>query len=630
MKRLKFLDLNIARRTWPMNDENFSLKARRTTRIPLRIPVQLITEENGSTQTVDGWTMIVNVHGARIECKRPFVLHEEVLLQIPSNGKAQKGTVVWASAAANNKGNFEFGLELASPENLWGIVFPPTDWNTNRATAAAELGDPPIKAEPRVVSPQSDPLYTGEQCPVETPHQNQAAEPAGQPGFPAIPIVPAEPAGTPAQESCPVSDHAPRTLDLSSELLSLPSDGHSQPANGEQESKGAWPTRASEPERAGIGSNPVLEAAAAAPIAPPPEPLRSETPPSRSGLAAPASPLPGAEGNQTGQAAATDRLSAFFNELVESALQARLLRLMERLAVQVETRIAAVETSTLAHMEQQIHGVIAAQRERLEAHAAEVVMSRQQLVEQNLQKLRQEADADALRRHQETLQRAETLWTSVRQRIGQELPPIEKQFVEQCRGQTEQLLASRTEELDRRCSERSQEADQYVSQRMETIVEENTGRFVAQVEARSELLRAQACSQIEQQMDQITQQARQAFLRHVVTELKQKQQVWLREAQTELNALAEQKLERTRQSMSTVMKEFGEALIRGTYSEVRVPDEALSGRNGQTGVSETQCLDQSEGYMQPVEKTELVACNPDARVAVMQGPCTASVKLGDE
>jgi len=100
--------INLLEGRWPMNDDRFSLKARRTTRIPLRIPVQLVIQEAGQTRTFDGWTMIVNVQGARIESKskRPFALNEEVLLQVPSNGKAQKGRVVWSGPEANSTPRF--------------------------------------------------------------------------------------------------------------------------------------------------------------------------------------------------------------------------------------------------------------------------------------------------------------------------------------------------------------------------------------------------------------------------------------------------------------------------------------------------------------------------------------------
>lgn len=276
-------------------------------------------------------------------------------------------------------------------------------------------------------------------------------------------------------------------------------------------------------------------------------------------------------------------------------------------------RLTGMERGQLAKFP--IQGMIGTQSEGLERHAVDLVLRQQQILEQNVQKLLQDAEANAARRQQETLELAETVWTKVRQRIGQELPSMENRFVEQCRTQTEQLLASRMEELDRRCSERSQEAGQSLSQRMETMGEENTTRFVAQVEARSELLRTQACRQLEQQIEQLSNQTRQVFLRHIVTELKQKQQLWLQQAQTELHDLAEQKLQRTRQSLSTIMQEFGEALIRGTYPEVGALRTMSSEISGRAGVPLTERFAENAGYVQPEEETGVVTCSPDVRLA---------------
>lgn len=599
-----------------MNDDKFSLKARRTTRIPLRIPVHLIIREEDRSRKLEGWTMIVNVHGARIECKRSFALHDEVLLQIPSNGKAQMGRVVWSASEANKNGNFEFGLELASPENLWGVGFPPSDWNMNRAAGVAELGDPPTAPAPGGISPTSDPSYTGEQYPAETPSPNQAAEPVGRFVFLTTPVVPAEPAGTSVEGFSPIPENAPPISDPGSELFSPPVDGHNQPSSPVAlERNNVWQTLAFDPELAESGSSRVSETAAAGPTTPAPAPIPCETPQLPTVSANPAPIRREAAGSRTGQTTATDRLSAIFNELVESALETRLLGLAERLSARVEARIAEAEAVALAHLDQHIHGVIAAQSERLEKTAVEFTTRQQQLFEQNVQRLLQDAAANALRRQQETLELAETVWANVRQRIGQELPSMETHFVEQCRTQTEQLLASRVAELDRRCSELSHEAGQSLSQRMETMGEENTTRFVAQVEARSELLRARACGQLEQQMEQISSQTRQAFLRHIVTELHQKQQLWLQQGQQELNDLAEQKLQRTRQSLSTVMKEFGEALIRGTYTEVGALRTMSSEISGRAGVPQTERFADHEGAAQPEEITGVVTCHPGVQLA---------------
>ena len=617
-----------------MNDDRFSLKARRTTRIPLRIPVHLIVQEkDGRTRTLDGWTMIVNVHGARVECKRPFALHEDVLLQVPSNGKAQKGRVVWSASEANKNGYYEFGLELDSPENLWGVGFPPSDWSTNRAAAIAELGDPPIATAPGVVSPASDPRSMREQSPAEIPSQNQAAELSGHPVFPNEPIDPTLPTELPL----PISEAPPFIVNLTAELSEWETVMNEQPSSVSPRDNGVL----QEPAGAmGIGLNfpwQASEAAVPEGFALSPGPLGLATAylglrQPENGSAAPAVPPRGISASSGEGTPATDRLSAIFNEMVESALRARLLGLAERLGAQVEARIAETEATTLARIEQQILRVAASQSERLEKHAVEIVADQQQLLEQNVQKFLQNVEASAIHRQQEFLENsrrvmrnevteviksgkaqlqqetselASTAWTSLRQSMDQELPSVEKQFVGQCRVQAEQLLASQTEEFNRRCSDRVQEADQSLNERMERMVEENTTRFVAGFETRSELLRAQSCGQLEQQIEQINNQARQAFLRHIVNELNQRQQLWLQQAQKDLNDLAAQNLQQTRRGLSQVMRVLGEALIRGAYEEVGAVEAVSSALRGQDDVPETERIAEGEGCYQLVKTGEL-------------------------
>ena len=611
-----------------MNDDKFSLKARRTTRIPLRIPVHLVVQEiDGRTRTLDGWTMIVNVHGARIECKRPFALHEEVLLQVPSSGKVQKGRVVWSGSEANKNGYYEFGLEMESPENLWGVGFPPSDWSTNRAAAAAELADPPIAIAPGVVSPASDLPSMQELCPAEITAQTHAVEPVDQPVFANEPTAPVDLTPSRVESSLPMSEGLPPIVNLTAELSEWETVRNEQPSSVSpldnalwQQPDGAMGTGRHLPwPDSGARDHEVL-ASSPGPVGLATAYLGLRQP--ENGSAAPAVPPRGISASSGEGTAATDRLSAIFNELVESALQARLLGLAERLGARVEARIAETEAAALARMEQQILRAVSSQSERLEKHAVEIVADQQQLLEQNVQKFLQNVEASAIYRQQqflensrrvmrnevteviksskaqfqqETSELASTAWTSLRQSLDQELPSIEKQFAEQCRTQAEHLLADQMEELTRRCCDRIQEADQSMTQCMERAVEENTTRFVARFEARSELLRAESCSQLERQIEQTSNQARQAFLRHIVTELNQRQQLWLQQAQKDLNDLAEQNLQRTRQSLAQLMKELGGALIRGAYQKVGESEEVSSGCNGQDDVQETDRLAENEG-----------------------------------
>ena len=182
-----------------MNADKFSLKARRSTRIPLRIPVHLVVQVGGQARSFEAWTMIVNIHGAKVECRRPFESGDEVLIQVPFNGKAQKGKVVGGTLEANNDGNYEFGVELENPEDLWGVGFPPSDWKTNRTTITPATAEPrPNQTVSEGTTLESDPSPLPEQSTVEIPAQNQAAEPAGEPAFPhesAVPAGSCEPIG---------------------------------------------------------------------------------------------------------------------------------------------------------------------------------------------------------------------------------------------------------------------------------------------------------------------------------------------------------------------------------------------------------------------------------------------------
>lgn len=145
-----------------MNAEAFTLKARRTTRVPLRVPVQLSVEEAGVARALDGWTVIVNIHGAKIESKRRMQVGETVKVTVPLTRKTQSGKVVWSSETATAAGYIEFALELTEPGNLWGVGFPPSDWKEVRAVAG------PVAVESKPAAPAAS-------TPSVPPAQNKPA-----------------------------------------------------------------------------------------------------------------------------------------------------------------------------------------------------------------------------------------------------------------------------------------------------------------------------------------------------------------------------------------------------------------------------------------------------------------------
>ena len=102
---------------------------RRTSRVPLAIPVEIsYTDQDGQPRLERTETKDVNRSGARVTSRSPHRLGDQINLGIPNLGRSAHCRVVWCSAPSN--GSYEIGLELETPENVWGVHFDSTSWNT--------------------------------------------------------------------------------------------------------------------------------------------------------------------------------------------------------------------------------------------------------------------------------------------------------------------------------------------------------------------------------------------------------------------------------------------------------------------------------------------------------------------
>ena len=108
-----------------MNLQEVSLKARRSSRIALRVPVKISIRD--SNAALDAQTTIINKNGARFECEQPLESMQEVVV-CTHRGNTAIGKVVWAGTRPNVDGNYDFAVELSKPANLFGVSFPPEDW----------------------------------------------------------------------------------------------------------------------------------------------------------------------------------------------------------------------------------------------------------------------------------------------------------------------------------------------------------------------------------------------------------------------------------------------------------------------------------------------------------------------
>jgi hypothetical protein len=91
---------------------------RRSTRIPTNVHVEV--QSAGFAYV--GETITVNAHGALVRIAAPLKLGERITLHVQRTGKSAPAAVVFANLS-------QFGIELQSPENIWGVAAPPPDWN---------------------------------------------------------------------------------------------------------------------------------------------------------------------------------------------------------------------------------------------------------------------------------------------------------------------------------------------------------------------------------------------------------------------------------------------------------------------------------------------------------------------
>ena len=86
-----------------MTEGDFNFGARRTSRIELQFSAQISTKDpSGKAEVLDAQALVVNMHGAKLECKRPFQLNEEVDIFVYTTGKSAKGKVAWTNWDRNS------------------------------------------------------------------------------------------------------------------------------------------------------------------------------------------------------------------------------------------------------------------------------------------------------------------------------------------------------------------------------------------------------------------------------------------------------------------------------------------------------------------------------------------------
>lgn len=164
---------------------------RRSTRLSISIPITISgNDASGREFEENARTVVVNKHGAKIATSHELKLGTVLEVENRSLKLKTQGTVVWLSNPPAPHKPWEIGVALAEAANIWGIEFPPGDWQegapTGKGGRKLDPGalPPPPQAEPP--APQAS----------EPAQAKPAAQPAGPVDAPSS-VPPASPAAGP-------------------------------------------------------------------------------------------------------------------------------------------------------------------------------------------------------------------------------------------------------------------------------------------------------------------------------------------------------------------------------------------------------------------------------------------------
>ena len=151
---------------------------RRSTRLPLEVPVLVTSLDPAVPFSEPGNTTLVNAHGCGLTIQREIARGARVRLEIVSAKRHTTAYVAEVVPLGGEPATWLLGLELDVPGNFWGIEYAPSDWKIDQApflaAARPEAQEPAAKAASRRfrltdISPGACYLETAAPFPESTP-----------------------------------------------------------------------------------------------------------------------------------------------------------------------------------------------------------------------------------------------------------------------------------------------------------------------------------------------------------------------------------------------------------------------------------------------------------------------------
>jgi len=136
------------------SSENAQHAIRRSTRLPLEVPVQVTSLSPQFPFSERCNTTLVNAHGCGLISPRALEMHLPVRLEIISAKRHTTAEVSEVVPLGGEPETWLIGLELQVPGNFWGIEYAPSDWAVEELIAEAPKAQPGVTAPAKPAAPR--------------------------------------------------------------------------------------------------------------------------------------------------------------------------------------------------------------------------------------------------------------------------------------------------------------------------------------------------------------------------------------------------------------------------------------------------------------------------------------------
>jgi PilZ domain-containing protein len=117
--------------------ENSQHAIRRSTRLPLEVPVRVTSLSADYPFSESCHTTLVNAHGCGLISPGAIAKGIQVRIEIVSAGRHTTARVAEVVPLGGQPETWLVGLELDTPGNFWGIEYAPSDWKVEEGREAA-------------------------------------------------------------------------------------------------------------------------------------------------------------------------------------------------------------------------------------------------------------------------------------------------------------------------------------------------------------------------------------------------------------------------------------------------------------------------------------------------------------